>query len=103
MMIETKPQKPRDKKNLLFGRVEQAKKLLPKDWRKRLANEYPQYDSLEMADFLTRVHSLRAADEQLTVIFEKIVADYQAEKEDESTIRARMAKMIKRQKICVPE
>lgn len=96
MQVETKPPKPRDKKNLLFGRVQRIKELLPKDWRKRLAVRYPQYDSLEMADLLSRVHSLRAADESLTVILETIATDYQQEKKDE---QLSLEKLLKRQKL----
>lgn len=90
MKIETKPQKPRDKKNLLFGRVQKIKELLPKDWRKRLAIQYPQYDSLEMADLLSRVHSLRAADESLTVILETIANTYQDELRADEKLLARI-------------
>ena len=90
MQIETKPQKPRDKKNLLFGRVQKIKELLPKDWRKRLAIQYPQYDSLEMADLLSRVHSLRAADESLTVILESIANTYQDELRANEKLLARV-------------
>jgi hypothetical protein len=90
MKIETKPQKPRDKKNLLFGRVQKIKELLPKDWRKRLSIQYPQYDSLEMADLLSRVHSLRAADESLTVILETIANTYQDELRADEKLLARI-------------
>lgn len=96
MQVETKPQKPRDKKNLLFGRVQKIKELLPKDWRKRLAIQYPQYDSLEMADLLSRVHSLRAADESLTVILETIASDYQNELQNE---KLSLDRLLKRQKL----
>lgn len=96
MQVETKPQKPRDKKNLLFGRVQKIKELLPKDWRKRLAIHYPQYDSLEMADLLSRVHSLRAADESLTVILETIASDYQNELQNE---KLSLDRLLKRQKL----
>ena len=96
MQVETKPPKPRDKKNLLFGRVHTIKNKLPKDWRKRLAVKYPEYDSLEMADLLTRVHALRAADESLTIILEKIAGDYQQFKRDEELS---LNKLLKRQKL----
>lgn len=96
MEIETKPLKPGDKKNLLFGRVQKIKGQLPKDWRKRLAGRYPQYDSLEMADLLSRVHSLRAADETLTLIMETIAGDYQQEKKNEELS---LGRLLKRQKL----
>jgi hypothetical protein len=96
MQVETKPQKPRDKKNLLFGRVQAIKEQLPKDWRKRLVVKHPEYDSLEMADLLSRVHSLRAADEVLTVILENIARDYQQYKIDEELS---LNKLLKRQKL----
>lgn len=96
MKVETKPAKPRDKKNLLFGRVEAIKSKLPKDWRKRLAIQFPEYDSLEMADLLSRVHSLRAADESLTIILETIASDYQEELMQE---KSSLDKLLRRQKL----
>jgi hypothetical protein len=96
MQLETKPTKPSDKKNLLFGRVKSIKEQLPKDWRKRLALKYPEYDSLEMADLLSRVHSLRAADETITVILETIAGDYQQFLRDEVLS---LNKLLKRQKL----
>jgi hypothetical protein len=96
MQVETKPPKPRETKNLLFGRVQAIKEQLPKDWRKRLATNYPEYDSLEMADLLSRVHSLRAADESLTIILEAIAGDYQQFLRYEELS---LNKLLKRQKL----
>ena len=96
MQVETKPPKPRETKNLLFGRIQTIKNKLPKDWRKYLAQKHPEYDSLEMADFVSRVHSLRAADETLTVILETIAGDYQQFKRDEELS---LNRLLKRQKL----
>lgn len=96
MQVETKPPKPREIKNLLFGRIQAIKDQLPKDWRKRLAQKHPEYDSLEMADLLSRVHSLRAADESLTIILEAIAGDYQQFLRDEVLS---LNKLLKRQKL----
>lgn len=92
----TKTIKPRAAKKLLYGRVESIKRLLPKDWRKRLISKYPEYDSLEMADVLTRVHALRTTDEPVTRILEEIAAEYQAEL---MRFEKRREKQLQRQKV----
>ena len=79
MKKENKVLKPSEQKKLLLDRVREVKKMMPKNWRKRLVKRNPQYDSLEMADFISRIHATRAADETLTVIFEQIAADYAKE------------------------
>jgi hypothetical protein len=96
MLIETKPVKPSEKKSRLFDRVQKIKESLPKDWRKRLAQKHPEYDSLDMADLLSRVHSLRASDESLTIILETIAGEYQQSLRDEQTS---LNKLLKRQKL----
>jgi hypothetical protein len=72
---------PKQERLLLYGRVATAKNSLPKDWRKILVEKYPEYDSLEMAEFLTRVHSIRTADLAITIILEEIAAQQRKEKE----------------------
>lgn len=91
-----KPSKPSEQKIQLFDRVKALKKKLPKYWRKRLVELHPEYDSLEMADYVARVHALRAASEPVTIILEEIVLEYQLEIENE---RVSTEKLLKRQKL----
>lgn len=90
---------PRKRQNLLNGKWALLKPQLPADWRERLIVLASEYDSLKGADLLRRVHSGRCQDENVLNLWEKIISDYETEK---NNAEKRKASALKRAKIKIP-
>lgn len=52
---------------------------LPKDWRERVKEKHPEYDSSEGYNLLSRVYSLQTADAKLTPILAEIAKEHKRE------------------------
>ena len=58
-------------------RVAKAKPLLPGDYKRRVLERQPKYDTARGISRLNNVMSLVSADEELTIILEEIAQEYQ--------------------------
>jgi hypothetical protein len=58
---------------ILKNRIKACKNLLPNNWRQRIIQIAPEYDSLKGARLMDNVFKLRSSDLRLTELIEQIV------------------------------
>jgi hypothetical protein len=89
----------RFKQNLLNGRVMAVKGNMPKNWRERVIEIAPEYDSLKGSIVMTNVFAGKSSDEKLTEIMERISSEFQLE---QKAISRRKINALKRARISIP-